>query len=252
MITGHHLMTGQVWHRRHHEAVHGFAYPLSLVLVDLAEPHTLLARHPLWGTRWRPVTLRSRDYIDERDRPLLDKVREIARQQELDFSGGQVLMLAQPRALGLLFNPLVLYFHIPAGASAPDAVLAEVRNTPWGERHFYAHAAPEPQRHMRFEHDKGFHVSPFLPMALTYHWSVDWTARLGVRISACAGNRVLFEAGMRLRAEQAGRANMMVAGYRFIMQGLLTRLRIYRQALRLWRLRAPWYSHPDKRVREGG
>jgi DUF1365 family protein len=45
---------------------------------------------------------------------------------------------------------------------------------------------------------------------------------------------------------------MMVAGYRFIMQGLLTRLRIYRQALRLWRLRAPWYSHPDKRVREGG
>ncbi len=252
MITGHQLMTGQVWHRRDHEAVHAFAYPLSLILLDLAEPHTLLARHPLWGRRWRPVTLRSRDYIDERSLPLLDKVRETARQYDLDFSKGQVLMLAQPRALGLLFNPLVLYFHIPAGASAPDAVLAEVRNTPWGERHFYAHAALGPERHLRFEHDKGFHVSPFLPTDLTYQWLVNWTEPLSVRIKARAGARVLFEAGMRLSADQAGRSNMMTAGYRFMMQGLLTRLRIYRQALRLWRLRAPFYSHPDKRVREGG
>lgn len=252
MITGHKLMTGRVWHRRHNEAAHDFAYPLALVLVNLSEPETLLARNPLWGARWRLVTLRTSDYIDERELPLLDKVRETAREHELDFSGGQVLMLAQPRALGLLFNPLVLYFHIPAGAGAPDAILAEVRNTPWGERHFYAHAASGPERHLRFEHDKNFHVSPFLPMELTYHWSVDWTEPLGVRIAVRDGDRVLFEAGMRLNAQQAGRANMMAAGYRFMMQSLLTRLRIYRQALRLWRLRVPFHAHPGRSVREGG
>lgn len=252
MNTEHHLMTGQVWHRRDHETVHDFVYSLSLVLVDLAAPETLLARHPAWGRRWRPVSLRARDYIDKRDRVLRDKVCEKATEHGLDFSGGQVLMLAQPRALGLLFNPLVLYFHIPAGAQAPDAVLAEVHNTPWGERHFYAHCTATPDQHLRFEHDKEFHVSPFLPMQLTYQWTVDWADPLRVHIAAHRSAQVLFEAGMRLRAEQAGRANMLIAGYRFVIQGLLTRLRIYRQALRLWRAGAPIYSHPGKRAREGG
>lgn len=252
MITGHQLMTGRVWHGRDHETVHHFAYPLSLVLVDLTEPQTLLARHPLWGARWRPVTLRARDYIDERDLPLLEKVRATAHEYGMDFSGGQVLMLAQPRALGLLFNPLVLYFHIPAGAGAPDAILAEVCNTPWGERHFYAHAAAAPERHLRFEHDKGFHVSPFLPMGLTYHWSVDWGDRLSVRIAARGGERTLFEAGMRLSADPALGSRLFTATRDFMAQAFLTRLRIYRQALRLWRQRAPFYSHPDKSIREGG
>lgn len=252
MTTEHHLMTGQVWHHRDHETVHGFAYPLALVLVDLAEPQTLVRRHPLWGERWRPVSLRARDYIDPRDRPVGAKVREKATEHGLDFSGGKVLMLGQPRALGLLFNPLILYFHIPSGAQAPDALLAEVHNTPWGERHFYAHSLAHARSRLRFEHRKDFHVSPFLPMHLTYDWSVDWTDPLRVRIAAHKGGRVLFEAGMQLRAERAGRTNMMTAVYRFTVQGLLTRFRIYRQALRLWRLRSPLYSHPDKRAREGG
>ncbi len=252
MTTEHHFMTGQVWHRRAHETVHDFTYSLSLVLVDLAAPDTLLACHPLWGRRWRPISLRARDYIDKRDGVLRDKVREKASEHALDFSGGQVFMLAQPRALGLLFNPLILYFHIPAGGQAPDAVLAEVHNTPWGERHFYAHHTATPDPHLRFEHDKEFHVSPFLPMQLTYQWTVNWADPLGVHIVAHRSGQVLFQAGMRLRAEPAGRANMLMAGYRFVIQGLLTRLRIYRQALRLWRARAPVYSHPGKRAREGG
>ena len=43
-------------------------------------------------------------------------------------------------------------------------VLAEVRNTPWNERHYYA---VDGQQARPLE--KAFHVSPFNPMDMVYH-----------------------------------------------------------------------------------
>ena len=44
-------------------------------------------------------------------------------------------------------------------------MLAEVRNTPWNERHYYA---VDGQQARPLE--KAFHVSPFNPMDMVYHW----------------------------------------------------------------------------------
>ena len=53
----------------------------------------------------------------------------------VDLHGGRVVMLAQARVLGYVFNPLTVYWcHGPDGALA--CVVAEVHNT-YGERHCY-------------------------------------------------------------------------------------------------------------------
>ncbi len=44
-------------------------------------------------------------------------------------------------------------------------MLAEVRNTPWNERHYYAVNGQDAQ-----PTEKAFHVSPFNPMDMIYHW----------------------------------------------------------------------------------
>lgn len=246
-----HVMAGQVWHRREETVAHAFAYPLALLLVELTGASAGPLPKWLFGTRRRPITLRDRDYVNDESRPLLDKVRERAGDEGLDFSSGCVWMLAQPRALGFLFNPIVLYFHVPEGASSPDAVLAEVRNTPWGERHFYGHAQSEPGQRLVFDHAKAFHVSPFLPMDLRYHWQIDWRDPLRVRIEAREGTRTAFAAGMSLTAiDTCGRRPVRPL-LRLLCQGLATRVRIYAQALRLWRRDAGFYRHPGKIVKEG-
>ena len=45
-------------------------------------------------------------------------------------------MLTQLRSYGMCFNPISFYYCLDA-AERVTAVLAEVTNTPWGERHSY-------------------------------------------------------------------------------------------------------------------
>lgn len=248
MTGAHRLMTGHTWHRRYTPVKHGFTYALTMALVDLDDVDGLLRRHPLWGRQWRPVTLRCTDFVDDRSLPLRRKVEEKAAQQGMDFSGGRILMLAQLRGLGWLFNPLVLYWHLPEGAEEPDALLAEVRNTPWNERHWYAlPGTPE-----AFRHGKTFHVSPFMPMDLEYEWRVRWGDRLRVRLRSLRAGTVIFEAGMRLSAQPADASTMARLTPRFLLQGLRTSRGIYRQAWRLWRRGLPFHRHPDRGAQEGG
>ena len=74
----------------------------------------------------------------------------------------RVLMLANPRVLGYVFNPLTLFYCLDAGG-AVDRVVAEVRNT-YGGRHCYL-LRPAGGRASTA---KVFYVSPFYPVDGSY------------------------------------------------------------------------------------
>ncbi|MBM7334120.1 DUF1365 family protein [Alloalcanivorax marinus] len=239
------LARGHVWHRRFEPVDHRFRYPLWLVWCDLDATGELLERHAGWGRRWRPVTFRDRDFVDQRDRPLDDKVRAKAGELGLDWRAGRVCMLGQWRTFGVLFNPLVLYFHFPDGADRPDAALAEVRNTPWRERHFYPLRFREENGEQVVEHDKKFHVSPFLPLALRYHWTLHALfPALRLTLRDREGERTVFAAGLDLAMLEARPPAMTAVIARFGAQGVRTLAGIYRQAWKLWRKGVPVYAHP--------
>ena len=52
--------------------------------------------------------------------------------------------------------------------------MAEITNTPWDERHSYVLSVAKAERVgakvLRWQFDKRFHVSPFLPMDMRYDW----------------------------------------------------------------------------------
>lgn len=78
-------------------------------------------------------------------------------------------MLAMPQILGRAFNPLTVYFcHAPDGALS--AILYEVNNT-FGERHSYLIPAPNAAL-IKQGCAKGFYVSPFMDMDLTYAFRI--------------------------------------------------------------------------------
>ncbi|NIW24990.1 MAG: DUF1365 family protein, partial [Gammaproteobacteria bacterium] len=54
-----------------------------------------------------------------------------------------------------------------------ETIVAEVNNTPWGERYCYVlHEAMDKGEagHKRYQPTKVMHVSPFMPMDVAYDW----------------------------------------------------------------------------------
>lgn len=252
MSNQHSIMLGKVWHRRLTPVEHDFTYPLAMVLVDLDDVDGFVRSHPLLGKRFRPLTLRDRDFVDHSDIPVATKVRDKARELGQDFSSGRLLMLAQMRGLGWQFNPLVTYWHFPPGASRPVSALAEVRNTPWHERHWYALGGNDGEALTFFRHEKGFHVSPFMSMELVYQWEITWEDPLRIKLSALRDAEPLFQAGMCLYPSQLSEKMRPEGLWPLLLQGPRTSLGIHFQALRLWRKGVPFHPHPGRTTRQGG
>jgi uncharacterized protein len=92
----------------------------------------------------------------------------------IDLTGGRVLLLCYPRLFGYAFNPLSVYFCY-AACGALALIVYEVRNT-FGEIHPYVlpvRPGEVSEAGVRQEQEKLFYVSPFVEMAMRYHFRVS-------------------------------------------------------------------------------
>jgi len=100
--------------------------------------------------------------------------RNVARPSAVSTStGGRVLLLCYPRLLGYTFNPLSVYFCYRADGELA-LLIYEVRNT-FGDIHPYVLPVTPDEisdAGVRQQHDKLFYVSPFIEMAMRYHFRV--------------------------------------------------------------------------------
>lgn len=239
------IYAGVLTHRRDLAPAHRFAYRMRLLWLDLEEVEGLFAATRTWSlTRPALGWLRRRDYLRADTPSLKQAVADEIAQQLGTRPEGPVRMLTAPRVFGIGFNPLTLYYcYDPTGASL-QYVLAEVRNTPWLQRHCYAldlRSAAQPSAH-----DKQFHVSPFLPMGLHYHWQLNLPDdQLNVQIRNSRHDVTVFRATLALKKEAPLCPQRLQRElWRHWPQGLKTLLGIYWQAIKLFGKRARFYSHP--------
>ena len=153
-------------HRRH-EPAHGVRQRLRFAYLDLDELDRVVDARTGWSTHPAPVWFRRRDYLDGTDRPLGDALGDLVEERTGRRPAGPVRMLTQLRTLGWLFNPLTTYYLFEPDGTTLATLVLEISNTPWHERFWYvldaADVGPGPRPFA-----KAFHVSPFLPMDLTY------------------------------------------------------------------------------------
>ncbi|MDA0159686.1 DUF1365 domain-containing protein [Solirubrobacter ginsenosidimutans] len=142
-----------------------------------------------------------------------------------------VKLLTMPRSLGVGFNPVSFYYCFDDGGELTHLV-AEVTNTPWGERHAYV----LPQG--KGSPEKAFHVSPF--MGMDHEYEVRATApgeTLSVHIASHRAGELAFDATLNLRRRPYRRSRLLGASVR-------TLLLIYAHAIALKLKGAPYFPHP--------
>jgi DUF1365 family protein len=161
------------------------------------------------------------------------------------IAADRLLLLAQPRLLGHVFNPVSFWFASD-GESLLRAVIAEVTNT-YGERHSYlcrcADGTPI-TREVTIEAQKIFHVSPFQPVAGSYSFRFDLREdRIGIWIDYKAPGGGLFTnlIGPRRPLTNAG---ILASALRRPFGSRRVLALIHWQALKLWRRKVGFNDRP--------
>ena len=180
------LYVGTIRHRRFAVRRHELLHRIAMAYVDLDELPGLLGGRLV---RRRPglVRFRRADYLGDPAIPLADSVRELVGQAR------RIRVLTQLRTLGHCFNPVSFYYCFDDGEHL-EAVVAEVTNTPWGERHAYVLDA------RRSERDKAMRVSPFMGMDQRYKISLAPPGpTISVHIESREAEDKAFDATLNLR-----------------------------------------------------
>ena len=240
------LYRGHVEHRRLHPTRHQLKYNLYVYALDLAELDQLDRRLPLFGyNQSRPVSLRDRDYLDGTDRPILEKLLDLAAPQLPTARIDRIVMVTACRYLGYIFNPVNLYYCYDANGHLLGNV-AEVNNT-FGERHVYVlgpHNGNGAGYPACYEADKAFHVSPFNTVEGRYQFSfADIRRELDIRIDLHRQNQPVLEARLQGQPVPLTPFTHLKTVLRHPVMPHLTIPRIYREAFKL-RFKRQLTYHP--------
>lgn len=245
------IYSGQVSHSRKEPLRHSFRYRVTMMYLDLGELDSVFAGRWLWSTTRRALARfrRENHFGDPRDS--LDKsVRDLVEMRTGTRPEGPIRLLTNLAWFGYCFNPLSLYYCFDKDGSRVSTVVAEVSNTPWGERCCYVlgdsmNLGNEDSR--RFRIAKEMHVSPFMDMNVEYDWLLTPPGEeLVVRINNRAQSRQFFNATLILQRKEITGATLAGTLIRYPFNTARITLAIYWQALRLWFSGCPLYAHPEK------
>ena len=276
------IYEGWVRHRRFEPVEHSFRYRLFLAYLDLAELPAVLDPFPLYSARRRaPVRCRRADFLGDPARPLDECVRDVVAASGAPHPPGPIRLLTGLRHLGHGFNPVSFYYCFDPTGRRVEAVVAEVENIPWGERHAYVLIRGDREGTvLADEMEKKHHVSPLMGMDQTYTFragtpgerlqihiesrprgadgaagvrKAETDGIVGAAAGAAAGGRATaartpktFDATLSLRRRELSRPLMLGLLARYPAMSLQVVARIYAQAARLKLKGARYYPHPGE------
>lgn len=242
MQSGHAVYQGEVGHLRLTPRQHGFSYPLALYWLDCAWLNDAsLQAVGIGYERFSALSYRRKDYIGAEGSvyaAVCSKVAELGGKT----APVQVFILTPLANWGVYFSPLTLYYCYNDKQDF-CYLLAEVSNTPWNERHYYLQTIEPGEVH--YEHAKAFHVSPFHPIDMRYHWQITAPSELlTCSIKNTKDGQAIFSAWFNLKRYSLTAQWRRQWLIRNPWQNVQVVWRIYWHALKLLIKGIPVHAHP--------
>ena len=230
------LVESTIRHQRLGPVRHGFRYRSYSWLVDLDE---LPAHGPL-------ARFEARDHLGDPGRSIRENVEAFLVRHGIDLAGGRVLMLANARVLGYVFNPITVFWCRHADGT-PACVVVEVHNT-YGDRHAYL---VRPDRRGRARVDKELYVSPFNDTSGWYSLVVPEPGdTVQVSVTLHRAGQPAFTSSLHGRTRAATRSRLLRLAATRPAEPLLVALRIRVQGVRLWLRGLPVHPRPTSPIAE--
>jgi DUF1365 family protein len=244
------IYEGWVRHRRARPTPHEFTYRMFQLYLDLDELPALFAGRRFWSfDRPNLAQLRRCDYYGDPALSIADAVRERVQAETGLRPTGPIRLLTHGRYFGVTMNPVSFYYGFSDDGETLDWVLAEITNTPWGERHAYFLPAAQAQargRALHWDFDKRFHVSPFIAMQRDYHWALTAPGQdLHVHMDVLDGSAREFDATLTLERRPWNPKTLASCLVRYPWLTAKVAGAIYWQAARLWLKRVPFHANPS-------
>ena len=268
------IYEGWVRHRRFAPHPHAFRYRVCMLYLDLAELDCLFAKRWLWSQGRRNVAeFRRSDYFGDVGTSLEEAVRNRIASETGRMPRGPIRLLTHLRYCGVSFNPVSFYYCYAEDGVTLETILAEITNTPWRERYAYVLPVSQAARHgvaLRWDFDKTFHVSPFVPMQRRYAWRFTIPAEMlriqmdVLRRSEPAAELALhdtneqaqtsaleLDATLVLQRRALNGANLARVLIRYPLMTAQIVAAIHWQALRIWLRGNPVHDHPKHQEHSG-
>ncbi|MDT3499448.1 DUF1365 domain-containing protein [Stenotrophomonas maltophilia] len=244
------LYFGHVIHRRHQPHSHAFRYPVAQLLLDLDELDTIFAGRWLWSVNRRNLAeFRRSDYFGDPSLPLPEAVRQHVAGVLGHRPAGPIRLLTHLRFGGHVFNPVSFYYCYQADGSTLDCIVADITNTPWKEHHAYVLPMAEAANAsgtLRWQFQKRFHVSPFMPMDCTYDWRFNAPGEdLRVHMQVLQNGVRQFDATQHMRRRALDGRGLAKVLTLYPLMTVQVVAAIHWHALRLWLKRNPVHDHPS-------
>lgn len=250
------LFHAKVMHRRFRPRENRFVYPVLYLAQKLGE-----ARAECRFLKFNQRGLYAFYEVDHGPRDgsaLLPWIQQVLAEHGITAADGDVWLVAHPRQLGYVFNPVTFWFCEDAGG-ALRAVLAEVNNT-FGEHHSYliAHSDQRPIGPDDWlEARKVFHVSPFLPVEGKYQFRFSRNekretsnATLGIWITYHDASGKMLETSQTGTLGACDDAALLRHFLRHPLMTFAVIARIHWQAVKLWYKGARFYTKPNPPTQE--
>jgi uncharacterized protein len=231
------LYVGDVMHARLKPMGHRFSYRVMSLLIDLDQLAEADRQSRLFGVNHAALySFHEADHGERDGSSLRAYAQRCAAERGIDLTGGRVLLLCYPRLLGYTFNPLSVYFCYRADNELALLVY-EVRNT-LGDIHPYVlpvTSSDITDAGVRQQQDKLFYVSPFIEMAMRYHFRVRPPgARVQLRILETDREGPLLAATFNGSHRALNTKALLRAFFALPLVTIKIMAAIHWEALRLW------------------
>ncbi|HRH99019.1 MAG TPA: DUF1365 domain-containing protein [Prosthecobacter sp.] len=236
-----------VMHQRLRPKRHGFSYRVFYLWLDLDEIDALDADLALFSrNRFNLFSFHDRDHLGGGHENVKTGLLAEFAARGIDTSRiASIKMLAFPRVLGYVFNP-VTFFYAFAADGSPLCALAQVTNT-FHEQKFYL--MPEPGADgFTLVTPKLFYVSPFSALDLKFDFHLRVPAeKLHITVDDADDEGKTLVSVLTGTRRELTNASLLACAVKYPLLTLKVIILIHWHALLLWLKRVPWFAKSANR-----